>query len=336
MEFPSLEDGDLFWSALAIAASTLCLGLMLCARGARPTAEYQPMLTDAQKERLQNWDSVKSEPMQNVSSEESYMDASSRKGEDQHDDLPDLVEATVPGGQIDKTLIDRAISAAIAGPQSADEEHLSVLLERIADPKVNEFVEANSSTSGPCIEMYGRMYAHGDYLKNNGKEMEAQVLHECAQKGFGLMHALAAILSTQNHRKEAVRLFGKVANVRAATIGEKHVDTLSSVMSLAGLFRSIGMLEQCKSLYKRALGAYEETLGPDHTYTLRCKNNLAAMHCEEKKFGDALVLFMEILEKQETLFGGDHKDAVVTVGNLAVVNEKLGDLDKASSTLSVP
>ena len=96
-----------------------------------------------------------------------------------------------------------------------------------------------------------------------------------------------------------------------------------STFDITGAFRQLQMRAECKALYTRALRGYEEQLGAEHPFTLRCVNNLAAIFCEESKFSEAKDLFEQVLEKQEAEFGTDHKDTIVTVGNLAVVNEQL-------------
>ena len=350
-----LHDAKVLCTFGALLVAALCLGF-LSMRSKSPEV-LQHVLTEAQKKQLQNWDAGKSKITKGNGTKQctiySSGNESGPKGqeeglngevgevreeeeemeEDSDSDIPDLVDVGAEDQSIrtefDKALIDQAISAAIAGPKSIDEETLLTLVNRVDDPKIREFIEANGTLSGPNVEMYGRMYAHGDSFEEKGKNREADILHRIAREGFNLMHALAGLLVSQRKPQEAIKLYVKVANIRGMTLGEKHIDTLSSLMCLANLFQSLKMPDQCRSLYTKALSGYEETLGPEHEYTLRCKNNLAAQYCTESKFSEANELFRQILEMQEISLGKDHKDILITLRNLAVANGQLGRYEEA-------
>ena len=88
--------------------------------------------------------------------------------------------------------------------------------------------------NSPTIEMFARMYENGKDLMASGSTQEADAIYQISKQGFAMHHALAATLLSNKHPNEAVRMYARVVNARASALGDTHVDTLSSLMGLAG------------------------------------------------------------------------------------------------------
>ena len=88
----------------------------------------------------------------------------------------------------------------------------------------------------PTVEMFARIYENGKDLMASGFVQEAEAIYQIAKQGFGLHQAIASTLLANNFDDEAVRMFARVVNARSAALGDTHVDTLSSVMGLAGMY----------------------------------------------------------------------------------------------------
>ena len=82
--------------------------------------------------------------------------------------------------------------------------------------------------------MYARMYENGKDLMASGLVQEAEAVYQIASQGLAMYHQLAVNLHKNQFPEEAVRMFARVVNARAEALGDIHVDTLGSVMGLAG------------------------------------------------------------------------------------------------------
>ena len=83
---------------------------------------------------------------------------------------------------------------------------------------------------------------------------------------------------SQQHGRaaEAARLY-QVASKRAERFGPGDARLVTSLASLADLYRAQGDYQKAEPLYQRALAIGERTLGPDHPTVLACRNNYAAL-----------------------------------------------------------
>jgi hypothetical protein len=71
------------------------------------------------------------------------------------------------------------------------------------------------------------------------------------------------------------------------------------------------------SFFRRALEAFERTLGPDHSDSHTSVNNLALLLRDNGKYDEAEPLFRRTLEARERMLGPDHPDMLSSVNNLA-------------------
>ena len=67
---------------------------------------------------------------------------------------------------------------------------------------------------------------------------------------------------------QALPLYQEGLAARRDSLGESHVDTLTSQHNLANCYLAAGQLEPAEPLFRAALAARTETLGPRHPDTL--------------------------------------------------------------------
>ena len=117
------------------------------------------------------------------------------------------------------------------------------------------------------------------------------------------------------------------------TLGPEHPDTLTSVNSLAGLYRAQGRYAEAESLYKRGLADTEKALGPEHPDTLRSVNNLGLLYQEQGRYGEAEPLYKRALSLAEKVLGLEHPSTLTSVNNLGLLYQAQGRYSKAELLL---
>ena len=62
----------------------------------------------------------------------------------------------------------------------------------------------------PTVEMFARIYENGTDLMASGLSQEAEAIYQIAKQGFGMHHALAATLLSNDFVSESVRMYARV------------------------------------------------------------------------------------------------------------------------------
>lgn len=104
-----------------------------------------------------------------------------------------------------------------------------------------------------------------------------------------------------------------------------------NTLSDAAKFEKLGFLfdkkfqpERALKLKQRVLEIYKKILGPEHTQTVRAKNNLAYTYSLLNEPEKALPLLLEVLDLHRKSLGMDSQSAAQVLSNLAIVYGELG------------
>jgi hypothetical protein len=144
-----------------------------------------------------------------------------------------------------------------------------------------------------------------------------------------LQNRLGVTLLSLGHAKEAIPLFVKARQTRAAKLGADHPETLRCMNNLAGAYHGVGKLDLALPLRKETLKLSKDKLGADHRDTLWCMNNLADDYRAAGRPDLALPLLEEVLKLMKDKFGADHYDTLTSMNNLAVAYRAARRLDLA-------
>ncbi len=90
-----------------------------------------------------------------------------------------------------------------------------------------------------------------------------------------------------------------------------------------------GAYGQAELLYRRALEADENNLGPEHPDTLTSLNNLALLLDDKGDYNGAEPLYRRALEARERILGPEHPNTLSSLNNLAGLLESKGAYDEA-------
>ena len=95
-------------------------------------------------------------------------------------------------------------------------------------------------------------------------------------------------------------------------LARKMPTTLSSLHSLALLYKDQGRCAEAEPLCRRALDARERVLGKEHPDTLSTLNNLAQLYSAQGRHSEAEPLFRRVLEVRERVLGKEHPKHALT------------------------
>ena len=98
-------------------------------------------------------------------------------------------------------------------------------------------------------------------------------------------------------------------------------------------FLAHGKAKDAISLYKRALAAREQALGPDHPDTLNARASLAAAYDDAGRIGDALREYQQACAGCERTFGLDHSLTLSRRAGLALSYYAAGQIGDALTEL---
>ena len=108
-------------------------------------------------------------------------------------------------------------------------------------------------------------------------------------------------------------------------LGERHPDTATSLISLAGLLEAQGDYAAAKPLYEQALAIYKAVLGERHPVTATSLNNLAGLLWKQGDYAAAKPLYEQALAIYKAVYGERHPVTATSLNNLATVLEEQGD-----------
>jgi len=159
------------------------------------------------------------------------------------------------------------------------------------------------------------------------------------------MNNLACVYGDLNQLENAEKLFVRCLELRTAKFGEHHIDTVSTMSNLSGLYVKMGQLDKAQLLGTKAVDISTKLLGmiithithlmlltvvrkfllgDDHPDTLVSMNNLASIYQMQKSYEEAEKLYNFILEKRLVTLGEDHPMYLDSLFNLGVYYNSRG------------
>ncbi|MEH6826684.1 CHAT domain-containing tetratricopeptide repeat protein [Parasphingorhabdus sp.] len=129
--------------------------------------------------------------------------------------------------------------------------------------------------------------------------------------------------------REAESLFAIELNLTREILGEKHPDTLDSLINYASILKALGRFSDAEPLLAEALQLRRELLGPVHPLTLISLNNYALVLENLGRSAEAEPLYAEALRLNRETVGEKHPSTITSLNNYAGVLENLGRAGEA-------
>jgi len=129
--------------------------------------------------------------------------------------------------------------------------------------------------------------------------------------------------------KAAAAVYQRAYDVRRATFGDDHPDTLTSASDLAGSLWWLGEYQRSRALDEDALARRRRILGEDHPDTLTSAGQLANDLYGLGDYRQARELQEATLRRRRRMLGADHPDTLFSANLLSLDLWALGDFRRA-------
>jgi len=133
----------------------------------------------------------------------------------------------------------------------------------------------------------------------------------------------------QGRFEQALPLAEKALKIRTEILGEKHPDTLTSLMNLANIYQNSGRLEEALPLFEKGYRLKKELLGEKHPETLTILNSLAVIYQAIGRLDETLPLYENGYRLSKELLGEKHPSMLTSLNNLAAIYYDLNRLEEA-------
>ncbi|WP_371781353.1 FxSxx-COOH system tetratricopeptide repeat protein [Streptosporangium subroseum] len=158
------------------------------------------------------------------------------------------------------------------------------------------------------------------HLISTGSQEHAQIFHEAATHER----------SEGNYRRTHALISHALAVYRSS-LGEEHLDTLTSWNNLGIALRDLGRFQEAEAGLRIVLETMRRVLGEEHPETLACRGNLAGVLGELGRLQEAEADFRTVLETMRRVLGEEHPETLASRNNLASMLRSLGRLEEAEA-----
>jgi len=129
--------------------------------------------------------------------------------------------------------------------------------------------------------------------------------------------------------QRGLQLYGEELQASRETLGDRHLDTLTSIESMATLLKGMGKHGEARLLLEEALQARREVQGDRHPDTLTTVTSMGTLLVAMRQPERARPLFEEELEASREILGDRHVDTLLSISNMGQLLQAMGQLEEA-------
>ena len=156
-------------------------------------------------------------------------------------------------------------------------------------------------------------------------EYEELVLSTTATVG----NNLGNLLMRHGNLSQAATVIEQAHQTAVTLRGERHPETLTTLMSVALLRQSMGRRTEALDIYKDVCAGREVTLGAEHPDTCTVRNNMATLYAECGQTEEAVTLHRTVLDIRVRTLGERHRDTLSSRHSLGILKSRQDDQHSA-------
>jgi eukaryotic-like serine/threonine-protein kinase len=179
---------------------------------------------------------------------------------------------------------------------------------------VSNFLVSAFHNADPLLN--GHMINVPELLDRSAKELQTKFTDDPRTKA-ALLEALGGSYQGLGLYREEIPLLEQARDLRVATLGPDHHDTLASTDKLVRAYRYNGRFDEAVVLAKQALKLRQAKLGADHRDTVASMVQLAGVYIDVGQWNEAVQLDQEILKFYQATLGPKHPVTLNAMGELA-------------------
>jgi len=138
-----------------------------------------------------------------------------------------------------------------------------------------------------------------------------------------IRHKIGTVYVDLSLYPEAERQFERALAIRRRELGERDVDTLRTMASLAAVYERRGKIKEAEPLYRGTVATMTRVLGEQHPDTLKAMNGLAVTYAEEGDYAKAEPIFERVVAGEQRVLGEQDLQTLRAMGNLAATYDVL-------------
>jgi len=181
--------------------------------------------------------------------------------------------------------------------------------------------------AGNAANVVNSMLAKVDVAKSEAGKEDKEKIHQKVMESVGFSQLNSMVLTLM--RSWVIEVARKEYDRRKNTLGDRHIETLTSMSKLGELYQLQGRHKEAELLFKDCLEIQRAVLGERHPDTLASMNNLAVLYDNLGRYDEAEPLYKDCLEMERAVLGERHPDTLASMNNLAVLYDNLGRYDEA-------
>jgi serine/threonine protein kinase/tetratricopeptide (TPR) repeat protein len=139
-----------------------------------------------------------------------------------------------------------------------------------------------------------------------------------------LRQVLADLYSKMGLGDAAMPLQKRALDIRLASLGPQHPDTLVSLLRMGRVLQHAGKPAAAEPYFRQVLEKRKRVLGPEHPDTIASLVALGTALNEQGKLAEAEPYYRESLEKRRRVLGPEHSDTLSSLNNMGYLLDDLG------------
>ena len=148
-----------------------------------------------------------------------------------------------------------------------------------------------------------------------------------------ILDTLGVVATELDRLGVAQDYYQEALTLRTEVLGPDHVDTLTTLANIGGIYSVQDRHEEALPLYERAVTTTENVLGPDHPNLPPLLDGLATSYRNTGRMEEALAVTHRSVTLARTLHGPDHPEVAYTLSGLAILHGRSGDHEAAAGVI---
>lgn len=198
-------------------------------------------------------------------------------------------------------------------------KRIQTMTEKEKDQLFDTISDFILNLGGNYIEKIDCFYTRMDFLSHNEQGKKCYVIKFSKEDDLNEFYFVNRLRIQYEHMHKTIK-------------NDENLSLPHQIWAFVAIQKRLFQLK-CN---KEALSLIEETLelrkdvwGPTHFETYDSWSRLAASLFREKEYVCALEIYVKVLEKRKEMFPEDSKPVLLTIYNIAVISQKLGEYEKA-------
>ncbi|KAL7796010.1 P-loop containing nucleoside triphosphate hydrolase protein [Trichoderma ceciliae] len=181
------------------------------------------------------------------------------------------------------------------------------------------FPESEKKTWILCEQYISHAIQVAEWAEVSGREAETSTL----------LSKVSTFLYHRGRWREKEPVDRRALNLRLKTLGEKHPETIRSMVNLGAAYYNQGQYGKAKDMSLKVLGLRREVLGEKHPDTIKTIADLGSIYYIERQYDTAKDMSFKVLGLRQEVLGERHLDTIKSIAFLGAIYHIQGQYDKA-------